>query len=372
MSDEILPQSDRLGECPHPRETRLLVGQSDAETTLLDAFNTGKLHHAWLLTGPRGVGKATFAWRAAKFLIAHTPMAEAGLFGAPEKASTLGTASDHPVSRRVTAGSEPGLLSIKRSWDADRKRFNAQITVDEVRRLNGFFGLSASDGGYRVVIIDSADEMNLASANALLKVLEEPPQNAILFLVSHQPARLLPTIRSRCRELKFAALGTSSIQTALTEADPSVEVTDALSELAGGSVGEAIRIGTDGGVAIYGEILGLINDAPRMDRQRLAKLAESIAARGAERRLQLVFQLLDILLARVSLAGAGQPPACEIVEGESQIFRRLAPTLSAAREWAELSRDIGERTAHGRAVNVDPATLLMDAFFKINALAGRA
>jgi DNA polymerase-3 subunit delta' len=216
MSDDALPEADRLDGAPHPRETVGLFGQTAAEAVFLNALNSGRLPHAWLLTGPKGVGKATFAWRAARYLIATPPETGDALF-APPPAGTLDIDPEHPVARRIRALSEPDLMLLRRVWDTERKRLKAQLTVDEVRGLKGFFGLSA-DGARRVVIVDCADEMNPSAANALLKELEEPPKNTVMFLVSHQPSGLLPTIRSRCRTLRFAPLSPDDLVAALDQA----------------------------------------------------------------------------------------------------------------------------------------------------------
>ena len=218
MSDgDDLPEADRAAGAPHPRHTVQLFGQDAAEAAFLDATREGRRHHAWLVTGARGVGKATLAWRIARHLRAGQDDGP-GLFGEATAPATLDIPPEHPVARRMAALSDPGTLLIRRAWDADRKRLKAQITVDEVRKLNGFFGLSATDDGTRVVIVDSADEMNTSAANAILKVLEEPPQNAVLLLVSHQPSRLLPTIRSRCRTLACKTLGPEDMALALANA----------------------------------------------------------------------------------------------------------------------------------------------------------
>ncbi|RZW12577.1 MAG: DNA polymerase III subunit delta' [Rhodobacteraceae bacterium] len=372
MIDVAVPEADRLESAPHPRETMDLFGQDLAEKTLVDAIQSQRLHHAWLLTGPKGIGKATLAWRAARFLLAHPASDDWGLLGATAPLTGLFVDPDHPTARRIAAGSEPGLLSIKRPWDAERKRFKAQITVDEIRRLNSFFGLSATEGGYRVVIVDSADEMNTSAANALLKVLEEPPKNAVLFLVSHQPARLLPTIRSRCRDLRLQPLAPDALASAVLQAGGAADASDALAELSGGSVGEAMRLATLDGAGLYSEIIDLLATAPRMDRQRAAKLAEKAAQRGADERLDLVLKLMDVALSRLALFGAGHPAARDAAANENQVFARLSPDLRTAREWAELSRDLRQRLAHGRAVNIDPASLLMDAFLKINETAAQS
>ena len=240
MSDDA-PEPDRIEGAPHPRDTGHLIGQGAAEAAFLTAFNSGRLHHGWLITGPRGVGKATLAWRIARFLLA-TPDNDGGMF-APPPPQTLDIPDTHPVARRMAALSEPRLTLLRRPYDDKAARLKADITVDEVRKMKSYFTLSAADGGQRVAIIDAVDDMNTSAANALLKLLEEPPARVTLLLIAHQPARLLPTIRSRCRELRLLPLSPDDLSDALTQAGGDVAPEDraALAELAGGSVGRGVR-----------------------------------------------------------------------------------------------------------------------------------
>ncbi|SEM20256.1 DNA polymerase-3 subunit delta' [Roseovarius azorensis] len=372
MNDESLPEPDRIEGAPHPRETARLFGQGAAEAEFLDACNTGRLHHGWLITGPRGVGKATLAWRMARFLLA-TPLAHnEGLFGAPPPPETLDIAADHPVARRLLALSAPGLFLLRRGANDKGDRLAAEIRVQEVRRLGTFFALSAADGGRRVVIVDAADDLNTQAANALLKMLEEPPAHTVMLLVSHQPSGLLPTIRSRCRTLRLVPLEPPDMAQALeqvgiaSDGDPA-----ALAELSGGSVGAAVRLINLGGLKIYGELMGLMESLPRLDRARALKLAESVAMRGAEERLDLLFSLTDLMLARLARSGAmGQAPVTEAAPGEAVLFSRLAPDPHKGRAWAECAEAIGTRARHGRAVNLDPAALVLDTVFRIQQTAG--
>ncbi|WJY20403.1 DNA polymerase III subunit delta' [Fontisubflavum oceani] len=368
--DDIPPEADRLDGAPHPRETDQIFGQGAAEAVFLSAFTSDRLHHAWLLTGPRGVGKATLAWRIARFLLATPPDTGDALFAAPVP-ETLDVPPDHPVARRLHAMSEPGLMLLRRPWDEKAKRFQAQITVDEVRKLKDFFALSASDGGRRVVIVDAADEMNTNAANALLKVLEEPPANAVLLLVAHQPSRLLPTIRSRCRTLRLDRLSEADLGRALGQAEIEADASPALAELAEGSVGEAARLIALDGLTLYADLVGLFASMPGMSRSAANKLAEAAAARGAEARFDLTLVLIDRLLSRLARTGAtGQAPP-EIVPGEAKMLTRLAPDPATGRAWADMAQGLTARARRGKAVNLDPAALILDMCLSLEKTAAR-
>lgn len=370
MTDgDTLPEADCADGAPHPRLTPNLYGHAQEEAEVLNALTGGRRHHAWLLTGPQGIGKATLAWRMARFLLAGADApAKAGLFGEAPPPSSLDIDSEHPVARRVAALSDPGCALIRRAWDPDRKRLKTQITVDEVRKLNAFFGLSATDGGNRVVIVDSADEMNVSAANALLKVLEEPPSRAILLLISHQPARLLPTIRSRCRVLRLSPLSPEDLSAAVSQAGFTVEDENALTELAAGSAGDALRLIAQDGAGLYGKLVKLFSGAPNMDRAAARAMAENVTGRGAEDKLALTLRLFDLALVRLSRTAAGHAPMHQAASGEMDAWAKLALAASA-RDWADLHQALSQRLGHGLAVNVDPQSLLIDALLKVNEVA---
>lgn len=371
MSEEAR-EPDRLEGAPHPRETLRLYGQEAAEAAFLSAYSSGRLPHAWLITGPRGIGKATFAWRAARFLVASPPDDGGGLFGTPPP-TNLSVDPESSAARQVRALTHPGIYLLRRAWDDKRKDLKTQITIDEMRKMKGFFSLSSTDGGRRVVIIDDADEMNPNAANALLKVLEEPPPGAVIFLISHQPFRLLPTIRSRCRVLRLQTLQPVDLYKALTAAggDGAASQAVALAELAGGSVGAAMQLTSHDGLALYAEIVSLMGTLPRMSRPRAIALCEAAAGRASELRFDLTVTLLDLFLARLARTGTTQTVPPEAAPGEAAILQRLAPTRDAARAWADCAQTLGNRARQGKAVNLDPAALLMDMVLKLDETAGK-
>lgn len=369
MSSAEVPEADCIEGAPHPRATSRLIGQGAAEAAFLQAYNGGRLHHGWMITGPRGVGKATLAWKIARFLLA-TPEADGGMF-APAPPDSLDIADSHPIARRMAALSEPRMFLLRRAYDEKKAKLQDIISVDEVRKMKNFFALSAADGGRRVAIIDAVDEMNPSAANALLKLLEEPPKGVTLLLISHQPAKLLPTIRSRCRELRLGPLSADDLSDALTMAGGEVapESRAALAELAGGSVGEAFRMTNLEGLALYGKLVALMATLPRMDRPRALALAEAGAGRGAEAQFDLIVTLLDLFLARLARAGTLGLCPPEAARGEAEVIARLSPAPAAARIWADLAQHLGLRARRGKAVNLDPAALLMDMVLKIDETA---
>ena len=370
MSEAPLPP-DQIQGAPHPRETPRLFGQDAAERAFLAAFNSGRLHHGWLLTGPRGVGKATLAWRIARFLLATPDHEGGGLFDAPPPPETLGIDPEHPVAHRLLAGSDPGLATVTRSVNETTGRMRNEIVVEDIRGLHRFFGLSATDGGRRVVIVDCADEMNVSAANALLKMLEEPPARTTLLLVSHRPSGLLPTIRSRCRTLRLTPLGADDMRAALEQAGVEMQGNpEHLAALSAGSVGAALRLTALGGLEIYAELIGVLNSLPRLDRPRALALAEAAAQRGATERFDLLLDLVDMALIRLARSGAtGAPPMPEAAPGEAEILARLSPDAYRARAWADAAAEITARSRHGRAVNLDPAALVLDTVFKMQQTA---
>lgn len=361
MAEIELPEPDRVPGAPHPRETAQLVGQDAAIADFIGASRSGRMHHGWLISGPRGTGKATLAWTIARWLLSDAA------------SDDLSVDPGDPVARRLRALSEPRLHLVRRPVDEKTGRISAQITVEEIRKLLSFFHMSAAEGGRRVAIIDAADDLNTAAANALLKLLEEPPKDAVLLLVAHQPARLLPTIRSRCRELRLQPLAAEEMAVALgpmeVEGDPV-----RLGALAAGSVGDALRLSGQDGLAVYQQIVDLFTTLPRMDRGRAAKLAEAAAIRPGPDGdpFDLVVGLLDRFLSRTARAGLLGPPLPEVADGEGALLARISPDGASARMWAEAQAELSARARRGRAVNLDPAALVMDMLLTLAEAPSRA
>jgi len=372
------PEPDRISGCPHPRETRRLYGQQEAERAFLAAWAEDRLHHGWLIRGPRGIGKATLAYRIARALIADGPGGGGGdgFFGpepvrAPE---TLDVPEGCPVAARIRAQSEPRLAVLRRTPSERTGRLSSQITVDDVRSIRRFLGLTAADGGWRAVIVDAADEMNPNAANALLKMLEEPPARTVLLLVAHSPAALLPTIRSRCRSLDLRPLGPADLATALDQAGAPIAPAeaDALALIAGGSVGEAIRLSAGGGVALYGRLVALMGGGRRVDRGAMMALAEDVAGRGAETLYELAGRLTLTLIGRLARRAATGESGPEAGSGEAALMQAIARSPAQATLWAEAAGRAAAALRHARAVNLDPGQTIIDTFLDLDATLAKA
>src|SRR5260221_8627423 len=241
-----------------PQQNPELRCQDGAEQALLSGAVSGRLAHAWLLSGPRGVGKATLAYRFARFLLAGEGESRAGLFG--DAPANLALDPAHPVFRRVASGGHPDLRTVARAINPKTGKLRTEIVVDDVREAIGFLRLTPAEGGWRVVIVDGAEDMNRNSANALLKVLEEPPPRAVLLLVSHAPGRLLPTIRSRCRRLDVKPPSPSLVSAVLAQRIRTLDEGDrsVVTGLAEGSIGRAFALAEAGGGGFFREIFGLV------------------------------------------------------------------------------------------------------------------
>jgi DNA polymerase III subunit delta' len=250
---------------PDPRANPILLGHPEAEATILEAMRTGRMHHAWLITGPEGVGKATLAYRFARRLLAGRPTVE-----------SLALDTTSPVFRRVAAGSHADLLTVERMLNEKTKRMKTQIAVEDVRKITGFMSLTPAEGGWRVVVVDGAEDMNQASANALLKILEEPPPRAILLLVCAAPGRLLPTIRSRCRRLRLTPMADEPMGQLLDQYLPRMDADERgrLITLAEGSPGRAIMLAEDEGLKIALLVDKLLADLPGVPVSRGYEIAD--------------------------------------------------------------------------------------------------
>lgn len=364
QDSEALPEADRLEGFPHPRETQALIGHQKLEQELAETFASGRMHHAWLIAGPEGVGKATLAYRLARHVLARP---------AERTAGSLEVGPLTVAARQVLALSHPGLLLLRRPYDSRAKRFAASILIDEVRRLKSFLGLTAAEGTWRVVIVDSADELNINAANALLKSLEEPPTRALFLLISSEPSRLLPTIRSRCRRLDLEPLAGADLRAA-TEAALAAAGMDAapaqqwplLERLAEGSVRRALQLAGSGGLELYGRIEAIFAGLPNLDWPAAHMLSDQLALAAQEQRFDAFYNLFLDLLARLVRARAtGRTEAPEYA-----LAQRLIPEARLP-AWAALWETVLRERNEAAQLNLDRKALIMGTLAKLEALARR-
>ena len=360
-TEPATPEADRLEQFPHPRETRDVFGHDSAALELAQDYRTNTMHHAQLVTGPLGIGKATLAYRFAKFALSGRPSGE-GLALPNDVLSKAGV-------RQVEQGLHPNLLIINREWQQKTKRLSTVISVDGVRKLRSFLAHTTQPDLPRIVIVDQADELNLAAANALLKSLEEPPSNTIFFIISSQPDRLLPTIKSRCRRLALFPLNASDLIAAVAEAARGMDFEgpddpDLLTILASGSPRRALALQSGEGIANYKKIVRLLSTLPGLDLEAAHTLSDTLAPASAEQNYEMALSLLDGTLARMirhAATGVALPPA------ESKISDALMRKAPA--KWAEAWHVFGAERRRVADLNLDRKTFVLETFLQLDALA---
>lgn len=366
-----LPEPDRLEGFLHPRETTRLFGHEKAEEAFLDSWRSGALHHAWLITGPRGVGKATLAYRMARAVLAYGNEPPADL-------SSLDVPHEHPTARRIGAEGHGDLLVLRRPVDEKTKKLKRDITVDEARRLAPFFGKAAGEGGWRIVIVDSADDLNLNAANALLKNLEEPPRNALILMVCHQPGSQLPTIRSRCRTLALKALPLETVARALQfqmKIAEQVPLSDdealAIAHLSGGSIGHGLELAGGGGLDLYQGLLSILVSMPQPDVNATHGFAALFSGKKGEAQWKLFSELISGFLIRLTRGAATGDFGATIFDHEREALATLAH-MAPPTHWIDCLDKINMLIERTNAVNLDRRQVALSIFYEIQSCARHA
>jgi len=318
----------------------MLIGQDDTLGAFDAALGAERMHHGWLLCGPRGIGKASFARMASHALLAGRGRIETG--------------AEDAIARRIADGNEPRLTVIARRINEKTGKLRTQIDVEQIRDLRHALTLSAGAGEWRCVVVDAAEEMNPSTANALLKLLEEPPGRVVFFLVSHAPGRLLPTIRSRCRVLDLRPLDDDAMGRAMAGAG--VDLPPALLSVARGSPGEAMRLASEDGTAILSGIDAILAPLPRtIDRAALHRLGDTVAPAGNDEGFAIAIRILSDIAAR---------RACDTGDG--------ATARANGARWAETAMAIQSDAERTRALNLDRRQALLDTCARIEEAAKRA
>lgn len=324
-----------------PRESVLCLGHEDVEADLLQQVENNRVPHAMILAGPEGIGKATFAYRFARYMLAHGAAGGGdqggGLFGEALPAVapvTMDLPANHPDLRKVIAGAHPDLLTVERQFDDKRGRFKGSLDVEQVRRIPPFMRMTAAQGGWRVVIVDDADTMTRSAQNAILKILEEPPPQALLLLVTHRPGLMLPTIRSRCRMVHFNAPRADIFARLLRNDHPDLTTADidTLYAIAGGSVGQGLRLVNEGGLEAIGKVMMLLRDWPRWDWPQIHMLADAMSRPGQENSLQSFQEVLQWVVDSILRAKARGVSLTGLLDNDG-LNRMLADSSLA--QWTE-------------------------------------
>ncbi len=377
MNQSMPDGLERYDWPPPPRVNWMLAGHAEAERQLRTAFETGRLAHAWLITGPRGVGKATLAFRFARFVLnGGAAAAETDMFGrsldlSPAAPDGLFVDPGSSLFKRVASGGHSDLFTVERRLDPKKGKLYSEIRAEDVREIGPFLFTTPAEGGWRVVVIDCADEMNRHAANAVLKVLEEPPKKAVLLLVSHAPGRLLETIRSRCRKLALAPLSDTDMADLVTLYKPDIQPSDAnrLAHLAGGSIGHALSLAELGGLALYSGLMDLLTSLPALDTVALHRLGDTVGKGDSSETFKTVADLYRSWLGRlIRHAAAGEPVgepanAAELPE-ERALLRRIAPAAPLDR-WLEVWEKTNGLLARVESANMDRKQILLTLFLDL-------
>ena len=340
-----------------PRENPTLLGHEPAALVLLNAWRSGRLHHAWLLSGPRGIGKATLSFRFARFALAGGPTGESS-------DSLFYIAPDNPVFRRVASGGHADLLTLERGTNEKTGKPRSEIIIDDVRRVGRLVSLTPGEGQWRVVIIDGAEDMNRNAANAILKHLEEPPPQTLFLLVSHAPASLLPTVRSRCRALTLRPLSDGILNCLIAKRlapELNAEERDLLVALSDGSPGRATALVEQGGVVLFKMLLDILEHLPDLDTQAVHSLGDKVARKDGADTFRTLADLLLWWLNYLICDGAKSEPSRAISEREVLLRQRLL-AKGDLEHWARVWEKLNHLFARAEAVNLEPKQVVLSAF----------
>ena len=366
IDEEGNPLSDKILGIPHPKLAKKLIGHSTQKLYFLNSYISNRLPQCWLLAGDKGVGKATFAWLIAKFLLTTNQNPDdikIELNGA--NIDSILAPQDGGTLTRILSGSEQRIYVVRKGYNEKRKAFFKDISIDDIRNLQSYCSLSIADGGRRVIIIDTADDLNTNSCNALLKLLEEPPKNTLFLLISHQPNLLLPTLQSRCQKLLFSALSQNDLRAVVTatgqEIGPAQEVP--LSILSNGSAGVACRLLNSNSLNLYRDILNLASSLPNLNTKKATQLSQNYFAKGKADDFENFIEMMQHFLSRLCKTGAMQKPLSpSVTNDEAKIMTYLCPSLGSANLWAEAAEIALAKLHKGYLLNIDVESLVIDTF----------
>ncbi len=353
-----------------PRANAEFRGQETAERILLDAWISGRMPHAWLIAGLRGVGKATLAFRVARFVLAQELTTPQGLFGAAPMPRGLALDASHPVFKRVAAGGHGDLMVLEPGMlNPETNKETREIIVAHIRRAIDFLSMTPAEGGWRIVIVDQAETMNANAANALLKILEEPHARSLLILVTQAAGRLLPTLRSRCRRLDMPPLPAGIVGELLAQHAPELAAGErqAVAALAGGSIGQALDLVAADGLDLYRTLLGLIA-AREASGEGMHALADRVGgnAATAQAEFRLFLDLAQRLTSECARRGAGVSNAAGFTD-EDDVVARLS--ANGPETWLMAWDRVRQLNAATDGLNLDRRQAALTALFALRGAA---
>lgn len=352
-ADEIEERPDIDGDRP-PRLTREIIGHDAGFADFTQSRARGRLHHSWLLSGIKGIGKASFAYQAARHLLLNTPADTPVHQPLPDT---------DPAMRLIDGGVHPDLFVLARGYNRDSDKFRTDIPVDDVRRMKSFFQLSSADGNWRVCIIDSLDEMNKYSLNSLLKILEEPPEKSIFFLISHRVGGLLDTIKSRSRQLDFKPLARPQLEQIIAHHLPETapEAAAAAAFLADGSADMALTLAELGGFDLYRDLISLLDGLPRPDVESLHGFSDRFGPRGDAKSFPVFCFLLSSWLHRALRSHIDGQEIVPVFAGEDEVAARFVARVGTG-ALLGLWEKINDDARRAEALNLDRKQIVLDWF----------
>lgn len=350
-----------------PRQMPETFGHNDVEAQVLELINAKHLPHALIFAGAEGIGKSTFAFRLARYLLKHGQTEESsggGLFGEPlpvAKAETLNVDMNDQVARMISASGHPDLLMVEREFDEKKNRFKGSVGIEAVRRIAPFMHMTASFNGWRIAIVDDADTMTSEAQNAILKILEEPPPQALLILICHRPGMMIPTIRSRCRVVQFQPLTLDVFSNLLRRLEPGLRDSDlaTLYAITGGSAGQGLRLIEEGGLEVIYKVSGMLGQWPEWDWPQIHGLADNLSKPGQEDSYQSFVDVFMWSVEALVRARARGSPLPSPVDSVQMVQMANHYTLD---EWLDIYERLKAHFATAGYANLDKRQAIMGAF----------
>lgn len=372
VEESFVQEPEYLELFTHPRAMDFCQGHDRVEQALLEFYKSGRMPHALIFSGPKGIGKATMAYRLAKFMMksgATRDPNQDSLFGGEDTGApeNLDVPANDPVFRRIVSGGHSDLLSIERLYDDLKGRLKSSVEVKEVRKVAPFLRMTAADGGWRVVIIDDADTMNRNAQNAILKILEEPPKNTLLILVAHRVGALIPTIRSRARVVHFQPLTDDDMKSLIGRTDIVLdeESLSTLIRLAGGSFGRAMEYEEEGGLETFAMIMEAFDRYPDFNWTGIHKLADDLAGKGKDQNYMSFQELTKWMFAQLAKSKArGQGITAKALD--TQAFQEILKNSSLA-QLSKICENLHEFYGQSNAANLDKRQTVLGTFSLIAA-----